>query len=79
MGTSYDELKSIMDNQCAVRERTGRPTADFHDLIIDLLNRNGVRTRQDNGVNPVVTFSIPQTEQNTFVLYNWIEMHQKRW
>lgn len=68
MDTSHDELKSIMDNQYAVRERTGRPTADFHDLIIDLLNRHGVRTRQDNGSNPIVTFSIPQTEPSSFVL-----------
>lgn len=68
MDTSYDELKAIMDTQYEVRERTGRPTADFHNLIIDLLSRNGILTRQDNGVNPKITFSIPQTEPDSFVI-----------
>lgn len=68
MNTSYDELKVIMDNQYEVRERTGRPTSNFHDLIIDLLSRNGIQTRQEDGANPVVTFSIPQTEPDSFVI-----------
>lgn len=68
MDTSYDELKAIMDNQYEVREKTGSPTPEFHDLIIDLLSKNGIQTRQDDGANPIVTFSIPQTDQDSFVI-----------
>jgi len=68
MDTSYDELKQIMDNQYEVRESTGSPTSDFHDLIINLLGRYGIRIRQDHGSNPIVTFSILQSELNSFVI-----------
>lgn len=68
MNTSYDELKAIMDIQYEVRSKTGAPTHDFHDLIIELLDKHGIRTRQDDGHNPEITFSIPITEPNSFVL-----------
>ena len=68
MDTSYIELKAIMDNQYEIRSRTGSPASDFHDVIIDLLHRHGIRTRQDDGNNPIVTFSIPQTEPSSFIL-----------
>lgn len=68
MDTSYDELKAIMDHQFATRELTGHSTPDFHDLIIDLLDRHGRRIRQDDGQDPKVTFSIPQTDPTSFVL-----------
>lgn len=68
MNTSYAELKIIMDNQYRVRERTGSPTSNFHDLIISLLHKYGIKIRQDDGTDPKITFSIPKSEPDTFVI-----------
>lgn len=66
--TSYDELKAIMDNQYEVKARTGSPTPDFHDLIVNLLENNGIKLRQDDGINPIATFSIPQSDPQSFII-----------
>lgn len=68
MNTSFDELKAIMDHQYEVRERTGKPTPDFHQLIVNILDRHGIKLRQKDGTNPKATFSIPTSRQNVFVV-----------
>ncbi len=68
MDTSYDDLKIIMDHQYSVREKTGKPTPDFNELIVDLLFGHGIKLRQKDGTNPRVTFSISTSIANAFVV-----------
>lgn len=68
MDTSYDELKAITDNQYEIIARTGRPTTNFHQLVVSLLNRHGIRIRGDDGTDPIATFSISTSRPDTFVV-----------
>lgn len=68
MDTSYEELKAITDHQYEVLEQTGKITLDFHQQIVDLLNKYGIKLRQKDGTNPKATFSIPTSRPDVFVI-----------
>lgn len=63
MDTSFDELKSITD---AVY--SGNYTANFHQDIVNLLERHGIKLRQDDGSNPIATISHPISLPGTMVV-----------
>lgn len=63
MDTSFEELKNITD---AIY--SGNIPADFHDQIIALLDRHGIRIRQDDGIDPKVTISHPTSQSGSMVV-----------
>jgi hypothetical protein len=63
MDTSFEELKAITDQIYA-----GHTPPDSHDQIIALLDRHGIRTRQDDGVDPKVTISHPTSQPGSMVV-----------
>lgn len=54
MDSSFDELKVITD-----QVYSGNPPTDFHQKIMNLLVSHGIRIRQKDGTNPIVTISHP--------------------
>lgn len=54
MDTSFDELKVITD-----QVYSGNPPADFHEKIVNVLGRHGIKLRQKDGSIPIATISHP--------------------
>lgn len=63
MDTSFDELKILTD---AVY--SGNSPASFHQQIVDLLERHGIKLRQDDGSDPEATISHPTTLPGSMVV-----------
>lgn len=56
MNTSFDELKIITDQVYSGNLPTN---FNFHQQIVDLLDRHGIKLRQDDGSTPIATISHP--------------------
>ena len=63
MDTSFEKLKTITDQVYA-----RQIPADFHEQIIELLARHGIRIRQDDGSDPKVTISHPTSQPGSMVV-----------
>lgn len=65
MNTSFDELKLITDS---IYSGIVPSRVEFHDQIVDILSRNGIKVRQNDGENPKVTVSHPSSQPESMVV-----------